>query len=126
MWAASLASAIAHPAAPRRVGRNAGVGHHHPRVATDVLELDTNLGRGGMPSGHAQIRGRQHVAVRVGHGLGVDQSLVLDDLAVLTGEPHLHRSVRGPHLHAHQTAAADVHPCDGCQTGARPGRSFVA
>ena len=36
----------------------------------------------------------------VGHGLGVDESLVLDDLEVLAGEPHLHRAVRGLHLHA--------------------------
>jgi len=43
------------------------------------------------------------------HGIGVDESLVLDDLAVLAGEPHPHRAVRRLHLHAHQTRAADAH-----------------
>ena len=32
---------------------------------------------------------RHHVAVLVGHGLGVDEALVLDDLAVLACKPHL-------------------------------------
>src|SRR5207244_8208093 len=53
-------------------------------------------------------------------------SLVLDDLAVLAGEPHLHRAVRGLHLHGHQTGAADanVHLRDwnGGAVGAVPRR----
>src|SRR5205823_6980829 len=48
-------------------------------------------------------------AVLVGHGLGVDESLVLDNLSVLTGEPHLHRAVWGAHLHRHKSGAADAH-----------------
>ena len=54
----------------------------------------------------------KHVPVLVGHRLGVHEALVLDDLAVLAGEPHLHRPVRGLHLHADQSSAtdADVHP----------------
>jgi len=45
--------------------------------------------------------------------LGVDEPLVGDDVEVLAGEPHLHRLVRGSHLHAHQSSAADayVHVC---------------
>ena len=48
------------------------------------------------------VRGRQHVAVRVGHRLGVDEALVRDDLAVLAGEPHPHRAAGRVQLHADQ------------------------
>jgi hypothetical protein len=34
------------------------MGHHHLRAATDVLELDANLGRHGMPGGRAGVRRR--------------------------------------------------------------------
>ena len=62
-----------------------------------------------MPGGHAHVGGGQHVAVLVGHGLGVDESNVLDDLAVLAREPHLPRAARRLHFHTHQAGAADLH-----------------
>ena len=75
----------------------------------------SDLGGGGVAVGHAHVGGRQHGAVFVGHGFGVDESLVVDDLSVLAGEPHLHRPVRGLDLHRHQSRAADadVHLGDG-------------
>ena len=80
------------------------------RPPTSSSSTRTSVVR-GMALGHAHVRGRQHVAVLVGHGLGVDESLVLDDLAVLAGEPHLHRAVR-----------ASASPCTpgGCRRRARP------
>jgi hypothetical protein len=38
----------------RGVAGNAGMGHHHHRAATDVLEFDANLRRRRMPLGQAR------------------------------------------------------------------------
>jgi hypothetical protein len=35
--------------------------HHHLGGATDGLEFDTDLGRGGMARGHAHLRGRSPI-----------------------------------------------------------------
>ncbi len=84
------------------------MGHHHVRSAADVLEFDADLRSDGMPLGSAHVRGIRDVPMLVGYGFGVDEPRVLDDLAVLTREPHLHRAVRSLDLHAHQTGAADA------------------
>ena len=84
----------------------------HLRSAAEVLELDGYLGRIRMPFGHSHVRRRDNIAAVVGHGLGVDEPLRGDDLAVLAGEPHLHDAVRSLHLHTDKATATDayVHP----------------
>ena len=85
------------------------MGQHHLRTPAEILEFNGDLGRCRVPGGQAHVRGRQHVAVLVGQGLGVDEALVLDDLAVLAGEPHLRRAAGGVHFQAHQATASDAH-----------------
>ena len=98
---------------------------HQTGASTQVLQLDGDLGRRGVVAGHAQLRGRQHVAVLVGHRLGVDQAPLLDDLAVLAGEPHPHRSVVRGHGDPARTPSA--HPSRrGSLTGLGAARPIAA
>jgi hypothetical protein len=72
---------------------DANMRHGHPGTTVELIELHENLGGRGVSCGQAEFRGRNNMAVLVGHRLGVDQALVLDDLAILTGEPPAPRSL---------------------------------
>jgi hypothetical protein len=62
------------------------VGHGHSRTTAEIVELDEDFGGRGVSFGQAHRGGREKVAVLVGHRLGIDQALVLDDLAIYAGE----------------------------------------
>ena len=100
-----MSSAIAHPAAP---GEPAGMPTWVStilRAVAKVFEFDAHLRCAGVTVARVE---RCDVAVLVGHRLGVDEALVLDDVEVLAGEPHVQAPVRHLYLHAQEAVSADA------------------
>jgi len=79
LWASTPAELVERthpPGGARRIARDAGMGHHHPGETVDLIELDGDLSRRRMPLRHADICGRQHVPVLVGHSTPCRRSTI--------------------------------------------------